>query len=70
MVRKRKANVIPDFGITFHPFGAYTAKGKQLKAWFGWESQVTRYGFDEDEVRQALRTGKIYKGYLWRYVEN
>ena len=40
MVRKRKANVIPDFGITFHPFGAYTTKGV-LKAWFGWESQVT-----------------------------
>ena len=70
MVRQRKANVIPEFGITFHPFVAYTAKDKQLKAWFGWESQVTRYGFDEDEVRQALRTGKIYKGYLWRYAED
>ena len=70
MVRKIKANVIPDFGIKFHPFGAYTAKSKQLKAWFGWESQVTRYGYDEEKVRQALRTGKIYKGYLWRYAED
>lgn len=69
MVRKRKANVIPDFGIKFHPFGAYTTKGV-LKAWFGWESQVTRYGFDEDEVRQALKTGKIYKCYLLRYAED
>ena len=69
MVRKRKANVIPDFGITFHPFGAYTAKGV-LKAWFGWESQVTRYGYDEEKVRQALQTGKIYQGYLWRYAED
>ena len=70
MVRQRKANVIPDFGIKFHPFGMYTAKYKQLKAWFGWESQVTRYGYDEEKVRQALRTGKIYKGYLWRYAED
>ena len=46
MVRKRKANVIPDFGITFHPVGAYTAKGV-LKVWFGCESQLTRYGYDE-----------------------
>lgn len=70
MVRQRKANTIPDFGITFHPFGVYTTKTHQLKAWFGWESQVTRYGYDEEKVRQALRTGKIYKGYLWRYAED
>lgn len=70
MVRQRKANTIPDFGITFHPFGVYTTKTRQLKAWFGWESQVTRYGYDEEKVRQALKTGKIYKGYLWRYAEN
>lgn len=69
MARQRKANVIPDFGIKFHPFGAYTTKGV-LKAWFGWESQVTRYGYDEEKVRQALQTGKIYKGYLWKYAEN
>lgn len=70
MVRQRKANIIPDLGITFHPFGVYTAKHKQLKAWFGWESQVTRYGYDEEKVRQALKTGKIYKGYLWKYAED
>ena len=70
MVRQRKANTIPDFGITYHAFGMYTAKYKQLKAWFGWESQVTRYGYDEEKVRQALKTGKIYKGYLWRYAED
>lgn len=69
MVRQRKANVIPDFEITFHPFGAYTTKGV-LKVWFGWESQVTRYGFNEDEVRQALQTGKSYKGYIWKYAED
>ena len=56
MVRQRKANVIPDFGITFHPFG--------------WESQVTRYGYDEEKVRQALQTGKSYKGYIWKYAED
>ena len=70
MVRQRKANTIPDFGITFHPLGVYTTKTHQLKAWFGWESQVTRYGYDEEKVRQALKTGKIYKGYLWRYAED
>ena len=70
MARPRKAKIIPVLGIKFHPFGMYTAKYKQLKAWFGWESQVTRYGFDEEKVRQALQTGKIYKGYLWRYAED
>lgn len=69
MVRKRRTIEIPDFGVTFHPFGAYT-KGNQLKAWFGWESQVTRYGYNEDEVRQALQTGKSYKGYIWKYAED
>ena len=68
--RKAKEKYVPDFGVTFHPFGAYTAKGKQLKAWFGWESQVTRYGYDEEKVRQALQTGKIYKGYIWKYAED
>ena len=68
MVRQRKANVIPDFGITFHPFGAHTTKGL-LKAWFGWESQVTPYGFDEEKVRQALQTGNHYKGYIWKYAD-
>lgn len=68
--RKTKEKFVPNFGIEFHPFGAYTARGKKLKAWFGWEAQVTRYGYDEEKVRQALQTGKIYKGYLWKYAEN
>lgn len=68
--RKVKEKFVPDFGIKFHPFGAYTARTKQLKAWFGWESQVSRYGYDEAKVRQALLTGKIYKGYIWKYAEN
>lgn len=68
--RKVKEKFIPNFGIIFHPFGAYTARTKRLKAWFGWESQVSRYGYDEAKVRQALQTGKIYKGYIWKYAEN
>ena len=68
--RKVKAKYVPYFGIVFHPFGMYSAKYKQLKAWFGWESQVTRYGYDEEKVRQALQTGKIYKGYIWKYAED
>lgn len=68
--RKVKEKFIPNFGINFHPFGAYTARNRQLKAWFGWESQVTRYGFDEDEVRQALQTGNHYNGYIWKYAED
>lgn len=67
--RNNIENVITDLDITFHPFGMYTTDG-QLKAWFGWESQVTRYGFDEDEVRQALQTGNHYKGYIWKYAED
>lgn len=28
--RKAKEKYVPDFGITFHPFGAYTARTKKL----------------------------------------
>ena len=35
-----------------------------------YDQMLTSIGFDEDEVRQALQTGKIYKGYIWRYAED
>lgn len=65
----RGANILPNFNIVFHPFGAYTKQG-ELKAWFGWESQVGRYGYIEEEVRKALQTGKTYKGLIWRYAKD
>lgn len=70
MRKKRGCNELPDFShIHFSPFGKYTSKGKLIK-WYGWESQVTKDGYNEDEVKQALQTHKIYKGYIWKYADD
>lgn len=68
--KKRGCNELPDFSfLHINPFGKYTVHGK-LKKWYGWESQVTKDGYNEDEVREALKTHKIYKGYIWLYADD
>lgn len=70
MRKKRGSNVLPDFShLNINPFGKYTTKGKLIK-WYGWESQVTKDGYNVDEVREALKTHQIYKGYIWQYADD
>lgn len=70
MRKKRSSNVTPDFSFLYiNTFGKYTTKNKLVK-WYGWESQVVKDGYNEDEVREALKTHKIYKGYIWLYADD